>query len=121
MLTGHETHTVAPQKQLEGARITRKGDPNSQVLAPHLQWWLKEDNVLTGQPLHPIKHALQIFTDTLKEGWGTHLNKTHCKRVLVTARKQAAYQLSGTKISLSSSERVPRPLHRQDSTCGIRL
>ena len=23
-------------------------------LHPHLQWWLKEDNVLTGQPLHPI-------------------------------------------------------------------
>ena len=31
-------------------------------LHPHLQWWLQEDNVLKGQPLHPIKHALQIFT-----------------------------------------------------------
>ena len=40
-----------------------------------LQWWLKEDNVLTGQPLHPIKHALQIFTDASKEGWGVHLNE----------------------------------------------
>ena len=37
---------------------------------PHLQWWLKEGNVLTSQPLHPIQHALQIFTDTSKEGWG---------------------------------------------------
>ena len=42
---------------------------------PHLQWWLKEDNVRTGQPLHPIKHALQIFTDASKEGWGAHLNE----------------------------------------------
>ena len=42
---------------------------------PHLQWWLTEDNVLTGQPLHPIKHALQIFTDASKEGWGAHLNE----------------------------------------------
>ena len=41
----------------------------------HLQWWVKEDNILTGQPLHPIKHALQIFTDTSKEGWGDHLNE----------------------------------------------
>ena len=41
----------------------------------HLQWWLSEDNVLTGQPLQPIKHALQIFTDTSKEGWGAHLNE----------------------------------------------
>ena len=31
--------------------------------------------MLTGQPLHPIKHALQIFTDTSIEGWGAHLNE----------------------------------------------
>ena len=49
--------------------------PIPRFLHPHLQWWLKEDNVLTGQPLHPIKHALQIFTDASKEGWGTHLNE----------------------------------------------
>ena len=49
-------------------------------LHPHLQWWLKEDNILTGQPLHPIKHALQIFIDASKEGWGSHLNE-HTERV----------------------------------------
>ena len=49
--------------------------PIPRPLHPHLQWWLKEDNVLTGQPLHPIKHALQIFTDASKEGWGAHLNE----------------------------------------------
>ena len=31
--------------------------------------------MLQGQPLHPLKHALQIFTDASKEGWGTHLNE----------------------------------------------
>ena len=61
--------------QLEGTRITRKGDPIPRSLHNHLQWWLKEDNVLTGQPLHPIKHALQIFTDASKEVWGAHLNE----------------------------------------------
>ena len=66
---------MASQKQLEGTRVTRKGDSNTKALHPHLQWWLQEDNVLTGQPLHPIKHALQIFTDASKEGWGTHLNE----------------------------------------------
>ena len=172
--TPHEAHTVAPEKQLEGPRITGKGDPGPQVppppsklvpkqvfnfvgyqfdlkegrvrptedrwqtltdkirsimsdpvypvrqfmsliglltatekqvhqgrlhmrpiqwhlknnwrvpeslekvipvpksLHPHLRWWLEESNVLLGQPLHPLKHALQIFTDTSKEGWGTH-------------------------------------------------
>ena len=49
--------------------------PIPRSLHPHLQWWLQEDNVLTGQPLHPIKHALQIFSDASKEGWGAHLNE----------------------------------------------
>ena len=25
------------------------------------------------QPLHPLRHAIQIFTDASKEGWGAHL------------------------------------------------
>ena len=49
--------------------------PLPRSLHPCLQWWLKEDNVLTGQPLHPIQHALQIFTDASKEGCGAHLNE----------------------------------------------
>ena len=43
-------------------------------LHPHLRWWLDEENVLTGQPLHPVKYARQIFTDASKEGWGAHLD-----------------------------------------------
>ena len=34
--TSYETHTVAPQKQMEGTRVTRKGDSNTKVLAPTL-------------------------------------------------------------------------------------
>ena len=44
-------------------------------LHPHLQWWLQEDSVLPGQLLHPIKHALQIFTAASKKRWGAHLNE----------------------------------------------
>ena len=32
----------------------KKVIPIPRSLHPHLQWWLKEDNVVTGQPLHPI-------------------------------------------------------------------
>ena len=32
--TTYETRTVASQKQLEGTRVTRKGDSNSQIIAP---------------------------------------------------------------------------------------
>ena len=49
--------------------------PVPRSLHPHLKWWLEKINVLPGQPLHPLKHALHIFTDTSKEGWGTHLNE----------------------------------------------
>ena len=87
--------------------------PIPSSLYPYLQWWLQEDNVLTGQSLHPIRHALQMFTDASKEGWGAHLNER-------TARKQAAYKLFGTKGSFSSLKRVSRPLCRQDSACGNR-
>ena len=48
--------------------------PVPKSLHPHLKWWLDESNVLQGQPLHPLKHALRLFTDASKEGWGTHLN-----------------------------------------------
>ena len=71
-LASYETHTVASQKQLESAGSTGKG-PRS--LHPHLEWWLDESNVLQGQPLHPLKHALQIFTDASKERWGAHLGE----------------------------------------------
>ena len=91
--------------------------PIPRSLYPHLQWGLQEDNVLTGQPLHPIKHALQIFTDASKEGWGAHLNKFTARG---TARKQVAYKLFGTQGSVSCLERVSKPLCKQDSTCGNR-
>ena len=51
----------------------RKEIPVPRTLQPHIQWWTKDTNVLLGQPLHPLHHALQIFTDTSKEGWDAHL------------------------------------------------
>ena len=47
--------------------------PLPKSLHVHLRWWLDPDKVLRGQPLHPLQHALQLFTDASNEGWGTHL------------------------------------------------
>ena len=69
--------------------------PVPRSLHPDLRWWLEESNVLPGQSLHPLKHALQIFTDTSKEGWGTHKRK-HCKGNLIPSRKQVAHKPLGT-------------------------
>ena len=73
--TTHETHTVELVKQLKGPESLEKVIPVPKSLHPHLRWWLEESNVLLGQPLHPLKHALQIFTDASKEGWGAHLDE----------------------------------------------
>ena len=67
-LTSYEADAVALEKQLEGTRITRKGDSLTQVAPPSSEMVAGGKQ---GQPLYPVKHALQIFT----EGWGAHLNK----------------------------------------------
>ena len=92
--------------------------PIPRALHPHLRWWLDEDYVLTGQPLHPIKYALQIRRT--KRRVGCSLRRAHCQRGLVTARKQDAHKLPGAKGSFSSLETVSRPLCRQDSPSGNR-
>ena len=50
-------------------------------LHPHLDWWLEENNVLKGQPLHALQHALQIFTDASNKGWGAHLGESTARGV----------------------------------------
>ena len=74
--------------------LLEKVIPIPMFLHLHLRWWL-EDNVLTGQPLHPIKRALQIFTDASKEGWGAHLNER-------TAR--VAWSLQESKLHINYLE-----------------
>ena len=69
--------------------------PVPKSLHPHLRWWLEESNVLLGQPLHPLKHALQIFTDASNKGWGA-------------------------KSCISSSKRVSNPGLQQDSVDSYR-
>ena len=87
--------------------------PVPRSLHPHLRWWLQESNVLPGQPLHPLKHVLQIFTRRIKRRVGRSLKRTHCKENLVHSRKQVAHKsLSG---GLSGPKRVPRSLFKQHS------
>ena len=65
----------------------------------------------------PNKACCADLYRRIKRRLGCSLKRAHCQRGMVTTRKQAAYKLSGTKSSLSSFERVPRPLYRQNSTC----
>ena len=73
--TTHETHTVASQKQLEGPRISREDYPSTKDPAPSLTMVAKGRQCASRSTITPNKHALQIFTDASKEGWGAHLNE----------------------------------------------
>ena len=52
-----------------------KGDSNTKVLAPTFTMVAARGQWPYRLTITPIKHALQIFTDAAKEGWGTHLNE----------------------------------------------
>ena len=92
--------------------------PVAKSLHPHLRWWLEESNVLLGQPLHPQKHALQIFTDASKEGCS--LRRGHCKGKVVPTREQVTHKPLGAESSISSSKRVLNPSLQQDSVGSYR-
>ena len=36
---------------------------------------------MRGIPLHPLRHALQLFTDASNEGWGAHLGDCTAKGI----------------------------------------
>ena len=89
--------------------------PVPKSLHPHLRWWLEESNVLLGQPLHPLKHAVQIFTRV-----GRSLRRAHCKGKLVPTREQVTHKPLGAESSISSSKRVSNPRLQQDSVDSYR-
>ena len=73
--TSYETHSVASQTQLEGPRITGKGDPNPQVLTTPFTMMAEGRQCTYSPTITQIKHALQIITDASIEGWGAHLGE----------------------------------------------
>ena len=76
----------------------------------------EEDNVLQGQLLHQIKHALQIFTDASKEGWAAHLYE-HMARETWSLLES---KLHINHLELKAAFWPKRPLLRQDSFCSNR-
>ena len=56
----------------------------------------------------------------IKRRLGRSFKRAHCKGVLVSSGKQTAHKLLGTESSLFGFERVPRPLHRQNSPSAHR-
>ena len=94
--------------------------PVPESLHPHLKCWMEESNVVTGQPLHPLNQALQIFYRRIRRRVGCSLRRAHCKRNLVPSREQVAHKPLRAKSSFSSSKRVSNPRLQQDSVDSYR-
>ena len=118
--TTYEAHTVASRKQLENTRVTGKGHSITEVPASTLTVVAGGKQCALRSTITPNKTCSANIYRRIKRRVGRSLKRTHCKRVLVSARKQAAHKLSGTKSSLPSLKRVPRPLFKPDSTGGNR-
>ena len=118
--TTHETHLVASQKQLEGTGISREGYPSTQVPAPTLTMVARGKQCATRSTITLNNTCSANIYRRIKRRVGRSLTRAHCKGVLVSAGKQAAHKLSGVKSSVSSLERIPRSLCRQDSSGGNR-
>ena len=114
----HETHSVAPQKQLEGTGISREGHPSTQVPAPTFTMVAGRKQCPPRPTITPHKARSANIYRCFKRRMGHSLKRVHCKRVLVGARKQAAHKLSRTQSGVFGPQRVPKSLCRQNSSSG---
>ena len=74
----------------------------------HLRRWLDPAKVLSGQPLHPLQHALQLFTDASNEGWGAHLGDYMAKGVWLESESALHINLLELKAVLLALKRFER-------------
>ena len=95
----YEAHTVALEKQLEGTRVTRKGDTSSQVAPPSLKMVAGGKQCATRSTITPTKTYSADLYRRIKRKVGRSLKRTHCKGNLVHSRKQVTYKPSGTRRS----------------------
>ena len=106
----YEAHSVAPKKHWHAPESLEKVIPIPSSLHVHLRWWLDPAKVLSGQPLHPLQHALQLFTDASNEGWGAHLGDYMAKGVWLESE-------SALHINLLELEAVLLALKRFERLC----
>ena len=88
--------------------------PVPPALHPHLDWWLDERNVLRGQPLHPLRHTLQVFTDASNEGWGAHLGDSTARGIWSEPESRLHIIFFGAKGSVSGPQEFRASLQGPD-------
>ena len=118
--TTHETHTVALEKQLEGPRITGKGDTGSQVPPPPSKVVAGGKQCATRSTITPFTTCSADLYRRIKRRVGRLLGRPYCKRNLVPSREQVTHKPLRAKSCISSSKRVSNPGLQQDSVDSYR-
>ena len=116
----HETHTVALEKQLEGPKITGKGDTGSQVSPPPSKVVAGGKQCATRSTITPSKTCSADLYRRINRRVGRSLGRPHCKRNLVPFREQVTHKPLRAKGCISSSKRVSNPGLQQDSVDSYR-
>ena len=99
--TSSEAHSVALEKQLESTGITRKGDTHSQIAPPSFKVVAGGRQCSFRSTITPTKTCSADIYRRIKRRLGRSLKRTHCKRNLVSSRKQVAHKSLRTKSGLS--------------------
>ena len=118
--TPHETHTVALEKQLEGPRVTGKGDPGPQVPPPPSKVVAGGKQCASRSTITPSKTCSADLYRRIKRRVGRSLGRPHCKGNLVPSREQVSHKPLRAKSSFSSSKGVSNPGLQQDSVDSYR-
>ena len=88
--TSYETHTVALEEQLEGTRITRKGDTHLQIAPPPPKVVAGGKQCASRSTITPTKTCSADIYRRIKRRAGRSLKLAQCKGNLVPPRKQIA-------------------------------
>ena len=118
--TTHETHTVALEKQLEGPRVTGKGDPGPQIPPPPSKVVAGGKQCASRSTITPSKTCSANLYRRIKRRVGRSLRRAHCKGTVVPTREQVTHKPLGAESSISSYKRVSNPSLQQDSVGSYR-
>ena len=110
---------MALEKQLEGPRITRIGDPCSQIPPPSSKVVAGGRQCATRSTITPSKTCSANIYRHVKRRVGRSLRRAHCKGNLVPTREQVIHKPLGAESSISSSKGVSNPHLQQNTTVVV--
>ena len=111
---------MALEKQLEGPRVTGKGDLGPQIPPPPSKVVAGGKQCASRSTITPSKTCSANLYRRIKRRVGRSLRRAHCKGTVVPTREQVTHKPLGAESSISSSKRVSNPSLQQDSVGSYR-